>query len=184
MLATMSQASMSTVYVKHSDLPEIDIKHIPLILCESMIELTPDHVRGAQLINGIWSIWLRSTETKNHIIEGNYSFTIENNRVFIYGDYPIIVRQPPSEKVLFKNVPFHVRDEDLLHYIYSNPDMKVQTNRIIPARLRNRNRELTPYLSGDRFLHVRGDLRRVLPPLISINNHSVRVIHQSQDLAC
>ena len=149
---------------------DIDIKHIPLILCESMNELTPDHVSGAQLINGIWSIWLKSDETKTYIIEGNFTPSIGNNRVFIYGDYPIIVRRPPSEKVLFKNVTFHVRDDDLLHYIYSNPDMKVQTKRIIPARLRNRNRELTPYLSGDRFLYVRGDLRIVLPPIISINN--------------
>ena len=125
-----------------------------------------------------------SLQLLNYIIEGNFSLTIGNNRVFIYGDYPIIVRRPPSEIVLFKNVPFHVRDDDLLHYIYSNPDMRVQTNHIIPTRLRNRNRELTPYLSGDRFLYVRGDLRRVLPPLISINNHSVRVIHQAQDLAC
>ena len=62
--------------------------------------------------------------------------------------------------------------------------MKVQTNRIIPARLRNRNRELTPYLSGDRFIYVRGDLRIVLPPIISINNHNVLVIQQAQDLAC
>ena len=32
------------------------------------------------------------------------------------------------------------------------------------------NRELTPYLSGDRFLYVRGDFRRVLHSMISINN--------------
>ena len=97
----MSQASMSTAYVMHCDLPEIDIKHIPLILCESMNELTPDHVRGAQLINGIWSIWLRSDETKNYIIEGNFTITIGNNRVFIYEYYPIIVRRPQSEKNIF-----------------------------------------------------------------------------------
>ena len=109
------------------------------------------------MINGIWSIWLRSTETKNYLIEGNFSLSIGNNHVILYGEYPIIVRRPPSEKVLFKNVPFHVCDDDLLHYVYSLPDIKVQTKRIIPARQRNRNRELTPYLSGDRFLYVRGD---------------------------
>ena len=31
---------------------------------------------------------------------------------------------------------------------------------------------------------MRGDIRRVLPPIISINNHNVRAIHQAQDLAC
>ena len=35
-LATMSQDSTSTVYAKHSDLSDIDIKHIPLILCKAM----------------------------------------------------------------------------------------------------------------------------------------------------
>ena len=93
------------------------------------------------------------------------------------------MRRPPTEKV-FLNVPFHVRDDDLLKYMYSIPDMKVQTKRIIPARLRNNKRELTPYLSGDRFLYVRGDFRRVLPSLITINNHKVRVFHQAQDDAC
>ena len=130
-----------------------------------MKELTPDHVRGDQLINGIW---LRSNDIKNYLIEGNFSLSIGNNCVFIYGEYPIIVRRPPSEKVIFKNVSFHVHDDNLLNYIYSLPDMKVQTKFRIPARLRNMNRELTPYLSGNRFLYVRGDLCRVLPPIISI----------------
>ena len=44
--------------------------------------------------------------------------------------------------------------------------------------------ELTPYLSGDRFLYIRGDFRRVLPSLISINNYKCRVLHHSQALAC
>ena len=83
------------------------------------------------------------------------------------------MRYPPTEKVLFLNVPFHVSDDDLLKYMHSLPDMKVQTKRIIPARLRNNKRELTPYLSGDRFLYVKGDFRRILSPLISINNHSL-----------
>ena len=104
--------------------------------------------------------------------------------MLLYGEYPIIVRPPPTEKVLFKAVPFHVSDDDLLEYMYSNPDIKIQTKRIIPARLRNHKRELTPYLSGDRFLYIRGDFRRVLPPYISINNYKLRGMHQSQDLAC
>ena len=180
----MSQDSLSTVYIKHSDLPEIDIKQLPLILCEAVNEIIPGNVNGAQLISGIWSVWLVSLEAKNYLIEGNFSLTIGNHRIFIYGEYPVIVRRPPTEKVLFKNVPFHVSDDELLKYMYSSPDMYVHTKRIIPARLRNKKRELTPYLSGDRFLYVRGDFRRVLPSMISISNHKCRVIHQSQELAC
>ena len=117
-----------------------------------MNDLIPDNVKGAQLITGIWSIWLRSPEIRNYLLEGNFSLSIGKHRVFIHGEYPIIVRRPPTEKVLFKNVPFRVSDDDLLTYMYALPDMKVQTKRIIHARLRNNKRELTPYLSGDRFL--------------------------------
>ena len=180
----MSEASRSTVYVKHADLPDIEIRHLPLIICKAMNDLIPEHVKGAQLMTGIWSIWLRSPETKNYLLEGNISISIGNYRVFIHGEYPTIVKRPPTEKILFKNLPFHVSDDDLLKYMYALPDVNVQTRHIIPARLRNSKRELTPYLSGDRFLYVRGDLRRALPSFISIKNQKVCVIHNTQDHAC
>ena len=128
----------TTVYVKHADLPDTDIRHLPLSLCEAANTLIPDNVIGAQLINGIWAIWLKTTEAKNYLLEGGCS--IGHHRVLLYGEYPIIVRRPPTEKVLFKAVPFHVSDDDLLEYMYSNPDIKIQTKRIIPARLRNHKR--------------------------------------------
>ena len=34
------------------------------------------------------------------------------------------------------------------------------------------------------IIYVRGDFRRVLPSIISINNHKCRGMHQSQELAC
>ena len=180
----MAKAS-TTVYAKHADLPDTDIRHLPLSLCESTNTLIPDNVIGAQLINGIWAIWLgKKSEAKNYLLEGGCTLTIGHHPVLLYGEYPIIVRRPPTEKVFFKAVPFHVSDDDLLEYMYSNPDIKILTKRIIPARLRNHKRELTPYLSGDRFLYIIGDFRRVLPPYMSINNHKLRVMHQSQDLAC
>ena len=52
----MSQDSLSTVYIKHSDLPEIDIRQLPLILCEAVNEITPGHVNGAQLIGDLVDI--------------------------------------------------------------------------------------------------------------------------------
>ena len=81
----MSPASTSTVYVNHADLPDIDIKHLPLILCEAMNDLMPDNVKDAQLITGIWSIWLRSPEIRNYLLEGNFSLSIGKHRVFIHG---------------------------------------------------------------------------------------------------
>ena len=54
------------------------------MLCEAMNTLEPDHVRGAQLFNRIWSIWLRLTETQSYLLEGNFSLTIGNHRILKY----------------------------------------------------------------------------------------------------
>ena len=35
--------------------------------------------------------------------------------------------------------------------MFTLPDMNVHNRRLIPTRLKNMNRELTPYLSGDRL---------------------------------
>ena len=65
----------SREWVDYNNLPDIDIKHRPLILCEAMNDLIPDNVKGAQLITGIWSIWLRSPEIKNYLLEGKFYAT-------------------------------------------------------------------------------------------------------------
>ena len=75
-------------------------------------------------------------------------------------------------------------DDDILEYVSSQPNINMQTKRVIQARIRNNKRVLTPFFSGERFIYVRSDLCRVLPSTISINNHKIRVQHQSQESAC
>ena len=180
----MAEHSTSTIYVKHIDLPDIDIRHLPLLLCNATNELVPDHVQGALISNGIWTILLKSIRAKDFLIDEGKKLEVRNIKIPIYKEYPIIARRPPTERVLFKDLPFHVSDNDILDYLYSTPEVKLQNKKVIPARIRNQKSELTPYLSGDRFIYVRGDFRRVLPSVISINNQKCRVYHQSQDLAC
>ena len=136
-------------------------------------------IKGAQLINGIWIICLKSEYARHFLIEGEYSLQIRNQKIPIYEKYPIVSRRPLTEKVLFNDILFHMSDEDLPEYIYSQPNIKIKTKRVIPAQIKNHKRELIPFLSGDRFIYF----RRVLPT-ISIINQKVRVLHHSQDLAC
>ena len=56
---------------------------------------------------------------RNFLIEGDYWLQIRNKQIPIYENYPIVSTRPPTEKVLFRDIPFHVSDEDLLEYIYS-----------------------------------------------------------------
>ena len=93
-------------YLDVCTLPVLDIKQLILMLCEVMNELVPDHVRSAQQFNGIWSIWLRSTETKSYLLEGNFSLSIGNHCVFLYGKCPIVVKRFRQKKLFSKMCHF------------------------------------------------------------------------------
>ena len=143
----MAEHSTTTVYVKHIDLPDIDTRQLPLMLCDAANELVRGHVHGALLSNGVWTILLKSNEAKKFLSDGNKYLLVRNRKIPIYGEYPIITRRAPTERVLFKDLPFHVSEEDILDYLYSMPDIKIHSRHIIPARIRNQKSELTPYIS-------------------------------------
>ena len=103
----MAQHRTPSVYMKHSDLPEFDNNQLPLVPCEATDAIVHEHVKGAQLINGIWTICLTSEYDRHFLIERD-----KKPKNSIYEKYPIVSRRHPTEKVLFKDIPFHVSDED------------------------------------------------------------------------
>ena len=118
--------------MKHIDLPDIDIRHLPFIICDATNELVRNHVHGALISNGIWTILLKSNDAKNFLTDGNKYLVVRNRKIPIYNEYPIIARRPPTERVLFKDLPFHVSDEDILDYLYSIPDITIHNKHVIP----------------------------------------------------
>ena len=180
----MARYNTHNVYIKHSDLPNIDDRYAALIICEATERVVPHNVGGAQRRDGVWTIELKSTEAKIHLLNNVKGLEIMNHWANIYDDYPIISKRIPTEKITFRDLPFEVRDEDIFDYLLSQPDMKIKTRQIIHAKIRNQNGELTPYYSGDRFVFVQQSFKRVLPSIVDIDHHKCRIIHHSQTLAC
>ena len=110
--------------------------------------------------------------------------SIKRKRITIYETYPIVSRRPPTEKVIIKDIPFHMSDDDIFEYVGSQTDINMQTKRVIHARIINNKRELSPFLPGERLIYVRSDLRRVLRSTFSINNHKISVQNESHECAC
>ena len=55
---------------------------------------------------------------------------------------------------------------------------------IIHAKLRNQQRELTPFLSGERFVYIKAELTRALPSVVNINHNKCRIFHPSLENSC
>ena len=133
-------------------------------------------VIGTQFYNGVWSIWLRSVEDRLSLIKNVNYLHVNNRDVPFYNSYPI-AKNVPNEKILFRDIPIGVSDDDIMGFLHSQLGMIVKTG-IIPARL------LTSFLSGDRFVYVRSNFSPALHPTAIMGGSKCRVLHKSQYDAC
>ena len=172
------------IYVKASELPDLDERHLGLLLCEAMASIVSGDIGGAMLLEGIWTIRIRTHQARATLIDKVKVVTIRNQQIELYDEYPIVTKLIPGEKVLFKDLPFEVDDRDILDYVYSCGDIQVKTKAILHARMRNHNGELTPFYSGDRFIYIKGGCRRTLPSVADIGPYRCRIFHSSQKNSC
>ena len=84
--------------------------------------------------------------------------------------------------VTFKDLPFHVEDKDIFAHLYSQPDIQITKKNIIHAKLRNQQRELTPFLSRGRgFVYIKAGLTMCTSSVVDINHNKFRIFHPSQE---
>ena len=153
----MALYNLAPLYVKQSELPELDTRQLALVVCEKTDEWVHGEIRGAQLIAGVWSIVVNSQQARTHLVEKVRYININNHKAQFYDEYPTVVNRVPTEKVILKDLPFHVEDTDIFAYLNSQLDIQITTKNIIHAKLRNQKRELTPFLSGERFMYIKLD---------------------------
>ena len=179
-----AQQYLQPIYMKHSEVPnDIDPRDVQLILSDAVNDHVPTHVTCVQRFDGVWWIWLNSREAREFLLNEVKSIIVNKRRITLLDEYPTSVKRFSSEKITFKDLPFYVHDDDILDYV-SSQGIRLNTRTVIHARIRNKNGELTPYFSGDRFLYVRGNMQRVLPDVTDIAHHKCRIFHNTQKLAC
>ena len=181
----MARNHTEPVYIVHADLSlDLDMRDIPLMLCEAMNKHVHGRVACAQKRDGIWFIWVKSEEARHYLVNTVHSILINNTNTQIHGAYPVVQTRYPNEKIMFRDLPFDVPDAHIMDYLLSQPDIQVKTRQVIQARIRNSNGDLTPYYSGDRFVYVGGGIRRALPSFCEVGNYPCRVIHKTQVSSC
>ena len=138
---------------------------------------------GAQWTNGIWSVWLKNDIAQSFLINTAKTLNVYKHKVEIHRDYPTS-KPPPNEKIIFKDIPIDVSDEDIINYLRNHPGIVLKTD-VIHGRIRDeKNNILTQFLSGDRFVYVKGNFSPVLHSHANLNSSKCRILHTSQKNAC
>ena len=152
-----------------------------LNLCELLESIIPGQVMGSQHFNGIWSIWIKTKEARQHLAELG-SIEINNIRIELFTTCPKMT-PVPNEKIVLKDIPVWVPDSDVIQFLNNQQGIIVKSG-VITARFRDQNNKLTPYFTGDRFVFVKGKMTKALHHSALINYAKCRIWHKSQELAC
>ena len=163
------------LYIKHNDLPSGVGTNIPLELCRMFNVHIPDQTLGAQLVKGIWTIWVKSNRAQQFIMDHVKVLRINYIDVDIYDQYPSH-RNIPNKKILFKDLPLHVRDGEILDFFSNQPGINVRS-KVIASRIRDDSNSLTPFSSGDRFVFVKGKFSPALHRNALVNYSKCRIWH-------
>ena len=83
----------------------------------------------------------------------------------------------------FRDIPIGVSDDDIMGSYTVNQGLLLKRG-VIPARLRDHKNKLTSFLSGDRFVYVRGNFSPALHTTDIMGGSKCRVLHKSQYDAC
>ena len=136
---------------------------------------------GSQYFNGIWSIWIKTKEARQHLAELG-SIEINNIKIELFTTCPKMT-PVPNEKIVLKDIPVWVPDSDVIQFLNNKQGIIVKSG-VITARFRDQNNKLTPYFTGDRFVFVKGKMTNALHHSALINYDKCRIWHKSQEVAC
>ena len=105
------------IYIKNGDLPNQAGKNTHLNLCQIFNQHVPDQTIGAQLVHGIWSIWIKDRRARDYMINIVKAIELEGRLIEIHDLYPTS-KIIPNEKIIFKDLPPGVNDTTYHHKIF------------------------------------------------------------------
>ena len=172
------------IYIRGNDLRSNRERHFKLSLCEHLDYYVPGYILSVQPCDGVWKIWVRTDSAREHLLKVISTFKFNNRTIELHDENPLHVPQIPSEKLIIKDLPLDLPNEDILEFLEKqHPHIIVRSN-VILARVPSRDNNLTHFYSGDRVIYVKQGFFPVLPKQAQINGIPCKIWHKNQEIVC
>ena len=176
--------SGSPLYIRNSDLRSNGERFTKLDLCEIFDYHTPGYIVSVQPIGGIWKIWCKSDAAREYLLKKVITIKYNNRKIELYDTNPFHSPQTPSEKIILKDLPLDMSNDDILDFFEKNyPHIIVRSN-VIMSRVPSRSNNLTHFYSGDRMIYARQGFLPALPKQVQIQGEPCKIWHKYQQMLC
>ena len=150
-------------------------------LCMAVSAVVPGHVLGARQMCGLGEIQVKSSVARDKLL--NSGFIFKEKVIFLHATDPFLSQNIPSEKIIFRDVPFDCNNSHIMNYLRTQPQIRIRSD-VITDKIRNANNELTEFLNGDRYVYVEAGFSPVLEQEATINGHTCGIWHTNQAMKC
>ena len=147
-----------------------------------MNQHVPGQTVGAQLVKGVWSIWLKDLRATKHMTDTVKVINVDGRKIDVHDICPIS-RSIPNEKIVFKDIPLSVNDKEILEFLNDQPGIVLKSG-VTASRIRDNENKLTSFYTGDRFVYVKGLFSPALHNIGLIDHNKCRIWYKSQEVAC
>ena len=146
---------MQPLYILNSDLASLRGKYVPYALCSAAEAIVNDQISGSFLNNNVWSIYTKNHAARNDLLKHG-TLSIENQKIELFDEHPAVSHSVSTEKIVFRNVPPHICDEEILDFLHTQPGVIIKS-KVVSGRIRNQKHELSQYYSGEKIVYVKGN---------------------------
>ena len=141
------------IYVKNEEHPSQTGMNMLLILCQIVNQHVPSQMLGAQPVRNVWSIWLKYIRVREYLTTTVMVIDIKGRSIHIHDIYPTS-KDVPNEKLVLKDIPFFVNDEEIIKFLNNQPVVIIKSGQIA-AQIRDNDNKLIPFYNKDKFVYVK-----------------------------
>ena len=96
---TIMEVVTKPIYIKHSELRELNKKHGNMSLCEAFNNLVPNHIVAAQHIGGVWLILIKTEGAREYLMKNVITLKYNGRNIELHDQ-----NQYTSEKSVLKKM--------------------------------------------------------------------------------
>ena len=167
------------VYLRDTD---INIRgNIILELCTAVNNTWPGEAIGAQKVQQVWKLYVRSSSTRAGLIVRGMN--IKGTKIDVFDENPVVDNNKQSERVVIKDLPATLPAHVIQAYFLSLSQIRVKS-KVLYARERIGGEVMSPYINGDRLVYITPNPAPPLPKETVIGGFPCRIWHRSQKNFC
>lgn len=162
----------------------LNLKMNSFEICQAASDvLSSRNVDGAQLVKGVWLIYLKTNASRAELLCQGFTIRGTNFNLYDSNPYQRVRDETPVEKILIKDIPLNIDNKVIEEYLKSQEGLVLKSD-VKYGKAKDSSGNWSNYKNGDRFVYALAPILPALGRYGTLDGIPFRVFHESQEDIC